>query len=315
LEASLELLVSFWSHKIKTLYFFITHTLVSITDSSVTLKRERSYKHLPAMMGRPNHSQSASTACCWNNMCLVLVAIMGLAVAVSESTEQLTMYRPILPMFDEASSSLRTEDELISRRPAAAAAASGSFTRALLLAGTHQRLLQQQQQGTGFEQFNELFADATLSLGDFPVPVMDNLVELNIIDLKCSKIVIGDIITNHTIIQQNGVDVLEFTVTLSPFQFDCTAGYRYKMALFITGEGTVFAEAKGNSLTTKIHIKSASTFEQDPPISSMVDFCEAEIKTDGRVSFQGGVVADIMNGFKAPISDVIDKQAQTGVYY
>jgi hypothetical protein len=230
-----------------------------------------------------------------------LVVIMGLTAVVVSSS----------PPFDQVSLRTTADDAWPSAAAAEASATShSSFTQALL-AGSRQRLLQ--QQSTGFEQFNELFADATLSLGDYSVPLMDNLVELDIVNLQCSQIVIGDLITGHTLIQENGVDVIEFTVTLSPFNLDCTAEYRYK-ALFFSGTGSVNAVAEGNSLTTKIHIKSASTFAQAPPISSAVAFCEADIKTDGRVSFQGDLVASIANGLKGPISDVIDQQTQGGMY-
>lgn len=172
----------------------------------------------------------------------------------------------------------------------------------------------QGQEDTGFDRFNELFADVTLSLGDQNIDIIGNAVTLDINDLQCSGIVIGELLTGHEIFRdENGQDVLEFTVEIIPFDFTCNADYRYKL-LFIPGGGSVTATAIGNTLTTKIHLKSPSTFDQEPPTSSMIDFCQADIKTDGRVSFQGDFAADIANTFKKEVSNLIDNLARDGTF-
>lgn len=238
-----------------------------------------------------------------------IAAVIGWTTTTAASEPpRLTMHpQPITPKSEVTNSLLTSESVSL---PSTFFKKPSTFTKALF-SGTRQRLLQSQD--TGFERFNELFADATLSLGNFTVEVLGNSVTLDIANLKCNEVVIGELKTGHTVFQENGKDVLEFTVTLSPFNFNCVADYRYKL-LFIPGGGSVSAITIGNSLTTKIHITSNSTFAEEPPIASVVDYCLAEIKTDGRVSFQGDFAADIANLFKQQVSDLIDDMTRDGMY-
>lgn len=176
------------------------------------------------------------------------------------------------------------------------------------------RILQDSSEDTGFERFNELFADATLSLGDQSISNFAATLDIN--NLRCSGIVIGQLLTGHEVLQDgDGRDVLEFTVEINPFDLECEAEYRYELASFlsfINGNGSFSATALGNTLSTKIHLKSPSTFAEEPPTSAEIDFCLADIKTDGRVSFQGGFAADVANAFKNEVSNLIDNMARDG---
>lgn len=162
-----------------------------------------------------------------------------------------------------------------------------------------------------FDNFNELFKEAKVNLGTHELG--SGAASLAIEDLFCSSITVGDIQTSHQVFPSlvTGQDVLQYTAIVRPFSIECQAKYTYRLLGF-PGGGTVRASAQNNELETRVHLLSPSTFRQEPPITSQIDYCLGQINTNGNVEFEGDFISDVLNVFRDPVSDLIDQLAARG---
>lgn len=161
-----------------------------------------------------------------------------------------------------------------------------------------------------FERFNELFADAELALPD--AELGNGGASLDLTNIYCGDLLVGDIQTSYSVYQENGKDILAFNIVADPFAMECYADFRYRL-LFIPGDGTVRIDTSDNRLSTRVLIESASTFANEPPLSSRVAFCDTKIETYGRVNFSGDWLGEIIELFSEPVSNLIEDEASSAV--
>jgi hypothetical protein len=164
-----------------------------------------------------------------------------------------------------------------------------------------------------FQRFNELFKNAQLLLPN--AEVSESGLTLNIQNLICTGISIGDIQANYTIQQENGQDVLKYTVNAYPISITCSADYTFKV-LFVNGKGRFTAVADNTRAETIIQLigePGTTSFDQGPPINATVDYCNTDINTDGNISFEGATLQRLLNLFKKLISNLVDKYAAEAV--
>jgi hypothetical protein len=157
-----------------------------------------------------------------------------------------------------------------------------------------------------FDQFNTLFANAQLKLPD--AEVSDSGLTLTITNLVCSSVYIGDVQSNYTSFQENGLDVLAYTVSAYPISITCSADYTFKV-LFVPGKGRFTAVAENTRAETRIDLSGGGTFADGPPTVASVEYCNADINTNGNISFEGATLQRLLNLFKQLISNVVDNYA------
>jgi len=123
-------------------------------------------------------------------------------------------------------------------------------------------------------------------------------------------------------LEENGNEVLAFTVNAYPFAMKCSADYSYSLLSFLGGfglpsisdDGRFSVVTSGNLVETRIDLVSPS-FELEPPSTADVEFCNAVINIDGGIDFEDGALDDILELFGEPIADLIQGEASKGTYY
>jgi hypothetical protein len=156
-----------------------------------------------------------------------------------------------------------------------------------------------------FARFNELFANAQLKLPD--AELSESGLTLKISNLVCTNVNVGGIQSNHSLFQENGLDVLAYTVTAFPVSITCSADYTFEV-LFIPGSGRFTAVAESLRAETRIDLVSGSGgFAAGPPTVATIDYCNADI------NFEGTTVERLLELFKGLISNVVDKYAADAV--
>ena len=176
---------------------------------------------------------------------------------------------------------------------------------------TYANALKRQLAIGDFERFNELFNGAELVLPDAELGEGGARLELS--DMYCSDVNIGDIQTSYNVIKDSiGRDVLEFDINVSPFAMECYGDYDYYIFVRLGG-GEFTVDTMGNSLSTKILIQSPSTFDLEPPVDSSVATCSAKIETNAQVSFRGDFLGRVANLFKEPVSNLIENEAEDAI--
>ena len=165
-----------------------------------------------------------------------------------------------------------------------------------------------------FQRFNELFANAQLLLP--PAEVSENGLTLNIQNLICTGITVGDIQTNYTVFSDtanNNQDTLAYTLSAFPISITCSADYTFKF-LFVDGKGRFTAVAENTRAETRLDLFGTSgSFTNGPPTTASVEYCNAAINTNGNISFEGATLQRILNLFKQIISNLVDKYAADAV--
>lgn len=170
-----------------------------------------------------------------------------------------------------------------------------------------------------FALFNELFKDAELMLVDDVTLEEEGLASLNIRNLVCTDFNLGDLQTEYEVFEENGNEVLAFTVTVQPFSMRCSADYSYSLLSFlstfglpgISDDGRFSGVTTGNMVETRIDLVSPS-FELEPPSIADVEFCNAVINIDGKIDFEDGALDEILEAFSDPIADLVQDEAAKG---
>ena len=165
-----------------------------------------------------------------------------------------------------------------------------------------------------FQRFNELFANAQLLLP--PAELSENGLTLNIENLICTGITVGDIQTNYTVFSDsanNNQDTLAYTLTAYPISITCSADYTFKV-LFVNGKGRFTAVTENTRAETRIDLSGESgSFTNGPPTIASIEYCNAAINTNGNISFEGATLQRLLNLFKQLISNLVDKYAAEAV--
>ena len=150
-----------------------------------------------------------------------------------------------------------------------------------------------------FQEFNDLFKDAVIRIGDFPGLEASGL-ELDIKNLMCTNMQVGDILVSY---EKLSSQKLTFELEIVDLNMDCNMDYDYKYDLFLfdaKGSGSAKATTEGNDASVILAFESPN-FDTTPPTTSSMESCGASISVKN-ISFDGGFVAAILNLFKGLIS-------------
>ena len=154
-----------------------------------------------------------------------------------------------------------------------------------------------------FEEFNRLFADASLLLPD--ADVSKSGLTLKIRKLVCKSISIDNMEFTHTV---DSSSQLTAGLSVDPFAFGCTADYSYSFSFF-RGSGRMAAQARNNRINAQVQFTSPPTFAQEPPAKTQVSACSSTLDIYD-MTFRGGLVARIVDLFENAIDDVIEREIQ-----
>jgi hypothetical protein len=158
-----------------------------------------------------------------------------------------------------------------------------------------------------FQRFNDLFVNAQLRLPS--AELSENGLTLNIENLICTGITVGDIQANYTMFPENNQDVLAYTLNAFPISITCSADYTFQV-LFVKGKGRFTAVADNTRAETRLDLMSdAGSFTNGPPTTASVEYCNAAINTNGNISFDGATLERLLTLFKQLISNLVDKYA------
>ena len=181
--------------------------------------------------------------------------------------------------------------------------------------GSLEHLIHRMLEIGDFQRFNELFANAQLLLP--PAEVSESGLTLNIQNLICTGITVGDIQTNYTVFADsanNNQDTLAYTVSAFPVSITCSADYTFDLFLGLGGKGRFTAVAAESLAETRIDLfGNAGSFTNGPPTNASVEYCNAAINTNGNISFEGATIQRILTLFKQLISNLVDKYAAEAV--
>jgi hypothetical protein len=161
-----------------------------------------------------------------------------------------------------------------------------------------------------FDRINTIFQNSTLQLQD--QQISSGQLDLNIMNLQCNQIQIGDITLNYT--TQNvdtSPSIISISIAVNPFSMDCTADYSYDF-ISLTGSGTFLASTQNNIVTTTINIIAPNGFNNEVPSQSEIIDCSSLVNVVD-TNFMGGIVSTVLNLFENAVSDVISNQANIAV--
>ena len=159
-----------------------------------------------------------------------------------------------------------------------------------------------------FAEFNDLFQDAVIHIPDdfqFSERVFSVKLELNIRDIKCYDISVGDMSVSHSRQSNQRINV---NVDVTQLDLRCDVDYRYKYG-FLRGDGIATVRTNDNSASTTLRFDSTD-FHTQPPNGSSVGSCTTDIEiTD--INFEGDFVSNIVEIFERLIRDVIEREIET----
>jgi hypothetical protein len=160
------------------------------------------------------------------------------------------------------------------------------------------------------DRFNELFQDVLLPDAD----VGSGELDLEIRNLICEDVNAGNITTGYEVLQEEVGQTVAFDINVEPFAMTCFADYSYRFgSLLLQGSGTFEAETMDNRATARLDLNSPD-IQQEPPSKIDVEFCEASVSVVS-ISFEGGVVASMLNLFEDVIGNVLEDTTEGGTLF
>jgi hypothetical protein len=91
----------------------------------------------------------------------------------------------------------------------------------------------------------------------------------------------------------------------------CYADYSYQRGL-VSGGGRFEAVTAENSVSTRIDLRSVSSFALNPPTIANVAYCTADISTNANITFQDDALGSIL--LTDLVSNLVDEKAASGRY-
>jgi len=151
-----------------------------------------------------------------------------------------------------------------------------------------------------FAALNELFNGAVLKL---PNTSVDAGVKLDLSNIRCTGVSIGDVIITYSQTNQK----LIFTLDIIELDLTCYLNYRYSWTIF-NGGGECDAYTDNNSAKLSLRFESPD-FDLRPPTTVNIESCETNIRITN-LNFRGGVVAAIINLVESLIRDTIANEVE-----
>lgn len=179
------------------------------------------------------------------------------------------------------------------------------------LDGTHVVSLRRSLAVGDFDEFNELFQNASIDLPDFEVSdrVIGIRLKLGLKELYCEDISVGDILLTPN---KESNQRLTFKVDLVDIALNCYGRFNYDYG-FLDGNGRLEANINKSQASTVLAFRS-SNFNLQPPSDSTVDSCDAEINIYN-MEFRGGIVSRILDAAQRLVGNRIEGEIAGGASY
>jgi uncharacterized paraquat-inducible protein A len=190
------------------------------------------------------------------------------------------------------------------------AAATTTLTPVHMQPSLHhkQRQLQTTTSNSGdFDRFNELFQGASINIEeDFSITerVLFVPLTLDVLNVRCYSITIGDIAVGHTVVDSQNINV---GVAISELDMICDVDYRYEYGL-LHGTGIARVTTDNNSASTTLNFQSVD-FSSLPPSSSGVGQCVTNIEIT-KIEFFEDLTSNIVEWFEEWIRDLIGSEIE-----
>ena len=156
-----------------------------------------------------------------------------------------------------------------------------------------------------FAELNELLSDALIYLGD--ISISEGLIRnLSIRNLRCTNFAIADM--SITSFRRNGQQV-KLGIDIVDLSMDCFMNYNYQTIIFF-GSGRASVEANDNDAST-VSVLQSSDFDQEPPTSSYIESCSANINLSNLQFLDGGILA--LAPVEGLLARVVGNQAERTV--
>lgn len=158
-----------------------------------------------------------------------------------------------------------------------------------------------------FQAFNDLLVGATIDLPD--ARVKTGRLTLDLKSPYCQDIEIGDILLTH---DMESNQRFTFTVKIVNLKLKCYSDYDYSWR-FVDGDGEIYARVQDTSAESILSFASPN-FNTNPPTSSNVDSCVAEVNI-ADLDFSGGIVNSLLDTFEGSFRGLISDEIETGRYH
>jgi hypothetical protein len=172
----------------------------------------------------------------------------------------------------------------------------------------HIRSLRRSLNVGDFEEFNQLFMNASIRLPDFEVSqkVLFNTFKLKITELTCRDLSVGDIVLTPN---KESNQRLTFKVDLVDLTLNCEGRFNYDWGR-IDGNGSVEANINKSQASTVLAF-SSTNFALEPPGDSTVDSCDASINIDN-MEFRGKIISKILDAAQNAVGNQIEGALEGG---
>ena len=157
-----------------------------------------------------------------------------------------------------------------------------------------------------FDDFNGLFRNAVIRLPDATVSERVALINLtlNIKNLRCTEIGVGDIIITYN---KESSQRMTFQIDVVDLDMTCYMDYDYKY--IVSGKGNASAYSDNNQATV-ILVFESTNFDQAPPTIVAVEECSSAINLVD-LDFDGDWVSGFLDVFERLIRNRVETEVQT----
>ena len=164
-----------------------------------------------------------------------------------------------------------------------------------------------------FDEINELLRDVEIRLIN-ETKIGAEGAEVNIKDIYCTHINIGDVQTKYTVTVNatSNQDTLSYTISVHPIEMQCFAKYSYNFGFLLQGSGSFNTFVDKSKVEVRIDF-NGTLFDEEPPSHATVQYCKADIHNNGKVMHKADGGDDLIGGaftlFKEPALALIDATA------
>ena len=156
-----------------------------------------------------------------------------------------------------------------------------------------------------FDDLNGLFRNAVIRLPDATVSERVAFINLtlNIKDLRCTEIGVGDIVITY-----NKESSQRMTFQIDVIDLDMTCYMEYDYQYIVSGKGNASAYSDNNQATVILAFESTD-FDQAPPTSVAVEECSSDINLVD-LSFDGDWASGLLDVFERLIRNRVETEVQ-----
>jgi hypothetical protein len=157
-----------------------------------------------------------------------------------------------------------------------------------------------------FDEFNQLFQNATILLPDAQVSDRVAFIKLKIKlrEMYCEDMSVGDIVITHN---KQSNQRLTFKVDIVDLAMNCYGKFNFEYG-FIGGGGTMEANSGGSSASTVLAFTSRN-FDLEPPGDSTVASCAASINIYN-MEFRGGLIPKLLDISRKIVANKVEDEVE-----